>query len=184
MGKIDEHWCSDCKRTLDKGKDKYLDLEIIRLKFPAKKGLICEECLKKPEYEGLRKLLKAGNPDFMPYIECALHAVCRTFKPVASRSVRCRHIAVIGDMIYCKRRHPGSVTLPIERSERLKYEHGVLMKVIRRVFRRLPPEMAAPIMGFFDESLKGTWQPPSGVVKAVPVVRILPGQEEAQAEKL
>ena len=181
MGKIDEHWCSDCKRTLDKTKDKYLDLEVIRLKVPTKKGLLCEVCLKKPEYKGLRKLLKAGNPDFTPYIECALHTLCKTFKPITSRSVRCRHIAVIGDMIYCKRRHPGSVKLPVERAERLRYEHGVLMKVIRKIFRKMPAEMAAPITAFFDESLMGNWTPPSGVVKAVPV-RILPGGGKTDEE--
>ncbi|GAI50300.1 unnamed protein product, partial [marine sediment metagenome] len=93
MGKIDEHWCSDCKRTLDKTKDEYLDLENIRIKeFPGKKGIICKDCLQKPEYDALRKLLGAGNPDFKAFIECALHSVCETFKPVKGRPVRCGHI--------------------------------------------------------------------------------------------
>ena len=168
MGAIDEHWCSDCKRTLSKQKDQYLDLESIRLDFPSKKGILCHGCLQKPEYEGLRKLLGAGNPDFRPFIECALHTICETFKAVTSRPVRCAHIAVVGDTVYCKRRHPGAVKLPVERAERLRLERKLLMGTMRRVFKQLPPDISAATMSMLEQGLKGTWVPPSGVVKAIP----------------
>ncbi len=165
MGAIDEHWCSDCKKTLDKKRDEYLDLENIRLKeFPGKKGLLCKECLQKPEYEGLRKLLGAGNPDFRPFIDCALHTVCSTFKAVKNRAVRCGHIAAIGDTVYCKRRHPGSVKLPVERSERLRLEQKLLLKTIRRMVRGMPPEMAAAFGNAFTQGASNIWVPPSAVI--------------------
>lgn len=168
MGKIDEHWCSDCKRVLDKSKDEYLDLENIRLKdFPAKKGIICKDCLQKPEYDGLRKLLGAGNPDFKPFIECALHTVCSTFKAVAKRPVRCGHIAVSGDTVYCKRRHPGSVKLMVERSERQRLEHQLLMRTLRRMLKGFPEPMREAAVEAFEQAASGLWQPPSGIIPSV-----------------
>ena len=168
MGAIDEHWCSDCKRTLDKQHDKYLDLESIRLDFPGKKGIICSDCLQKPEYDSLRKLLGAGNPDFLPFVECALHVVCSTFKPAKSKPIRCGHIAVAGDTVYCKRRHPGSVKLIIERSERQRLEQRLLMRIFRRVARVVPKEMAEAFQMIFELGVKNTWVPPSAVIAKVP----------------
>ena len=165
MGAIDEHWCSDCKKTLDKTKDEYLDLENIRIKeFPGKKGLICKQCLQKPEYEALRKLLGAGNPDFKPFIECALHTVCSTFKAVKNRPVRCGHISAIGDTVYCKRHHPGSVKLPVERSERLRLEQKLLLRTIKQIFKGLPPEMATAATNALTQGASNIWIPPSAVI--------------------
>ncbi|MBA7678822.1 hypothetical protein ES703_87100 [subsurface metagenome] len=165
MGAIDEHWCSDCKRTLDKTKDEYLDLENIRIKeFPGKKGIICKDCLQKPEYDALRKLLGAGNPGFTPFIECALHTVCSTFKRIKSRPVRCGHIAVIGDTVYCKRRHPGSVKLPIERAERVRLEQTLLIRTIKRMTKGMPPEMATAFTTVLNQGLSGIWIAPSAVI--------------------
>ena len=165
MGAIDEHWCSDCKKTLDKKKDEYLDLENIRLKeFPGKKGLLCKQCLQKPEYEGLRKLLGAGNPDFKPFIYCALHAVCSTFKAVKNRPVRCGHIAAIGDTVYCKRRHPGSVKLPVERSERSRLEQKLLMRAIKRMLKGMSPDYASALNNALNQGLSNSWTPPSAVI--------------------
>lgn len=167
MGKIDEHWCSDCKRTLDKQKDQYLDIENIRMPFEGKKGIICSTCLEKPEYDSLRKLLGAGNPDFMPFIECALHAVCKTFKAVSTRSVRCAHIAVAGDTVYCKRRHPGSVKLMVERSERQRLEQKLLMRTIRRMFKGFPEPMREAAAKAFEQATSGLWQSPSGIIPSI-----------------
>lgn len=169
MGAIDEHWCSSCKKTLDKTKDEYLDLENIRLReFPGKKGLICKECLQKPEYEALRKLPGAGNPDFKPFIDCALHTVCPVFKPVKGRAVRCAHIAVIGDTVYCKRRHPGSVKLPVERAERVRLEQKVFLRAINRITKHLSPEMATALTDAFRFGLGSIWTPPSAVIAEKP----------------
>ena len=169
MGAIDEHWCSDCKRTLDKKKDEYLDLENIRIKeFPGKKGLICKQCLQKPEYAALRKLLGAGNPDFKPFIDCALHSVCETFKSVKGRPARCGHISVIGDTVYCKRRHPGSVKLPVERAERVRLEQKILLRTIKRMTKGLSPEMATTFTNALQFGLGNIWIPPSAVVAEKP----------------
>ena len=169
MGAIDEHWCSDCKKTLDKQKDEYLDLENIRIKeFPGKKGFICKECLEKDEYKALRKLLGAGNPDFKPFIDCALHTVCTTFKAVKNRPVRCGHIAAIGDTVYCKRRHPGSVKLPVERSERLRLEQKILLRTIKRMTKGLSPEMATAFTNVLELGLGNIWIPPSAVIAQKP----------------
>ena len=167
MGAIDEHWCSDCKRVLDKTKDEYLDLENIRIKeFPGKKGMICKECLQKPEYDALRKLLGAGNPSFKPFIDCALHTVCPTFKAVIGRSVRCAHIAVIGDTVYCKRRHPGFVKLPVERSERVRLEQKILLTAIKRMTKSLSPDMAAVMTNALTQGIQSVWIPPSAIIPA------------------
>jgi len=171
MGKIDEHWCSDCKRTLDKQRDKYLDLESIRLDFPGKKGIICSDCLQKPEYDSLRKLLGTGNPDFLPFVECALHAVCPTFKPAKSKPVRCSHIAVAGDTVYCKRRHPGSVKLVVERAERVRLEQRLLVRLFRRVAKIVPAEMQGAFNQMLERGLSNTWVPPSGVIPKVEVIK-------------
>lgn len=181
MGAIDEHWCSDCKRTLNKTKDCYLDLESIRLKVPGKKGILCDSCLKKPEYTGLRKLLGAGNPDFLPFIECGLHAVCATFKAVATRPVRCGHVAVIGDTIYCKRRHPGTVKLLVERAERVKLEHRLLTRFLRKIMHLMPGPVGEATVAYFEEAMKGAWQPPSAVVSQSepPAEEILEGPSSA-----
>lgn len=169
MGKIDEHWCSDCKRKLDKKKDEYLDMENIRLKdFPNKKGIICKDCLQKPEYDALRKLLGAGNPNFKPFIDCALHAVCSTFKSAKSRAVRCAHIAVVGDTVYCKRRHPGVVKLPVERSERVRLEQKILLRTIKRMFKGLPPEIATAMSNALKQGTANIWTPPSAVIAGKP----------------
>lgn len=167
MGKIDEHWCSDCKRRLDKQRDHYLDIENIRMPFEGKKGIICSSCLEKPEYESLRKLLGAGNPNFQPFIECALHVVCSTFKAVSSRPVRCAHIAVVGDTVYCKRRHPGSVKLPVERAERLRLERELLMRTLRKALRRMPEEFRESGLAMFEQAISGSWQPPSGIISSI-----------------
>jgi len=165
MGAIDEHWCSDCKKRLDKTKDEYLDLENIRIKeFPGKKGMVCKQCLQKPDYEALRKLLGAGNPDFKPFIDCALHAICPTFKSVKGRSVRCAHIAVIGDTVYCKRRHPGSVKLLVERAERVRLEQKLVLRTIKQMCRQLPPEMATAFTNALTLGLRNIWIPPSAVI--------------------
>ena len=167
MGAIDEHWCSDCKRKLDKTKDEYLDLENIRIKeLPQKKGIICKECLQKPEYEGLRKVLGAGNPSFQPFIDCALHTVCTTYKPVTARAVRCAHIAVTGDTVYCKRRHPGSVKLPVERAERVRLEQKILLTTIKRITKNLSPDMAAVMTDALTQGIQSVWIPPSAIIPA------------------
>jgi len=161
MGKIDEHWCSDCKRTLDKSKDEYVELEGIHLGTPSKRGMICKDCLQKEEYAGLRKLLEASNPDFKPFIECNSYQECALYKPIKNKPVRCAHIATIDDTIYCKRKHPGKVKLPVERAERKRLEQQVIQKFIRTYARGLPQ----PARQLVEDELSNGWIPPSGVVE-------------------
>ena len=148
VGVIDEHWCSECKKSLDKKKDKYLEVDFInenkkkngkaKKKKPNKhnRAFLCEECLNKdPELKkrfgniGLK-----GNPNFICTIECKHFAKCGTYE-YRNEKVRCKHIAVIGDKIYCKRRHPGSTKLNQEKSmiveERAKLMQEILVDLLK-----------------------------------------------------
>ena len=178
MGAIDEHWCTLCKKKLDKTKDKYLDFELIhqaakplvkRWKKP--KGLICMECIEKdPKLKKLvDSILAAGNPAFVADITCHSFSVCPTYQPSSKPNVNCRHIAVIGDTVYCKRSHPGSLKLMMERAERLNQERKSALRLIKRAFRNLPEPARQAAEGMFTDAIGGAWFPPSAVVKAVPV---------------
>lgn len=184
MGVIDEHWCTLCKKKLDKAKDKYLDFELIhqaakpvvkRWKKP--KGLVCMECIEKdPKLKELfDAILAAGNPPFVATITCHSTHLCKTYQPSSKQNVNCRHIAVIGDTVYCKRSHPGSVKLMVERAERLRLEREATMRLIKKAFKSLPEDVRASAEGMFEQAVSGAWRPPSAVVREVP-------SNEAEAE--
>jgi hypothetical protein len=194
MGTIDEHWCTLCRKTLDKAKDKYIDFELIHQAaapviktWKKPKGLICMECVEKDEKLKaiLDAILKAGNPVFLPEITCLSRPVCATYQPTSKPNVTCRHIAVIGDMVYCKRSHPGSVKLMVERGERFRYEMKLVQQFIRKACKTLPEPGRAAAEGMLQQALGGVWIQPSQVVKAVP--RELAGgaeMSEVKTEKL
>lgn len=71
MSVLHEHWCSNCKKELDKKKDKYTEINMVNpdKKESKKKGLhtrvfICEDCMKKEEViKGLESIFKRICPD-------------------------------------------------------------------------------------------------------------------------
>lgn len=181
MGVIDEHWCTLCKKKLDKAKDKYLDFELIHQaarplvkKWRKPKGLVCMECIEKdPKLKELvDAILKAGNPPFLPEITCLSAAVCGTYQASSKVNVGCRHISVIGDTVYCKRSHPGSMKLMVERAERLRLDRQRTLRFLRQAFKNLPEPARSSAELMFEGAVRGSWQPPSQVVKAVPVNEI------------
>lgn len=140
MGTLDEHWCSVCKRKLDKKKDKYVEFELINVPFKAKlkgkkqKGIICEKCVNANSElkKAIDVMIKAGNPLFKPAIRCLSHAECETFEPARDTRINCKHIAVIRDKVYCNRSHVGALTLPREKAEVRREEAQIMMKTLER----------------------------------------------------
>ncbi len=123
MGKIDEHWCNNCKRKLDKKKDKYIEFELVNVK-PKKgkqkaKGIICQECInKEPQLKkSVELMIKAGNPKFEAQVKCLNKQQCEKYEPKYKTFIDCKHIAVIKGDIYCKRSHPGILKLPREKQK-------------------------------------------------------------------
>lgn len=122
MGVHDEHWCSECRKYLDKTKDEYYELEIInadeaKLEKEGKhaRGFLCKECFAKRENKGfastVEKITKRGNPTFALILICRAQSHCADYKRSAVRkgAGSCRHIYVLNDKLYCSRRHPGTV---------------------------------------------------------------------------
>jgi len=174
MGVTDEHWCSLCHKKLDKARDKYLDFELIHQaaapvikKWKKPKGLICMECIEKdPKLKELvDAILAAGNPPFLVDVTCRSWNVCSTYQPSTKPNVNCRHIAVIEDTVYCKRSHPGSVKLMVERAEKTRVEVQAATRMLRRAFRNLPEDIRVSAETAFEQAVKGSWRPPSSVVK-------------------
>lgn len=119
MGVLDEHWCSKCKKVLDKKTDHYVEINLINQdkKKAKKEGLhtrvmLCQECLEKEKETSklVEKLRKHANPNFLCQIYCQSTAECPDFKP-RNDKVNCEHIYVIDDKVYCGRRHPGATKL-------------------------------------------------------------------------
>jgi len=178
MGTTDEHWCTLCQRKLDKKKDRYLDFELIHQaakplikKWKKPKGLICMECVEKdPKLKAVvDSILAAGNPAFVATVFCHSFSVCQTYQPSSKPNVNCGHIAVSGDTVYCKRSHPGSLKLMVERAERLKLERKGAAQLLKRAFRNLPEPARQAAESMFAQALGDVWFPPSAVIKAVPV---------------
>lgn len=124
----DEHWCSDCKKSLDKTKDRYVEAEFPNQKDPQRTNrvFLCRRCAMKSKvmvgakkvsvWQLFRKLRQRGNPTFEVGIYCYAASVCETFAPRKGR-INCRHIAVTPEgRVYCKRNHPGFVMVPQEKS--------------------------------------------------------------------
>ena len=117
MGVLDEHWCSSCKKDLDKKKDSYTEINKVNpSKESKKKGLhtrvfLCDECLKEKGIDGkIDDLRKHGNPNFAIKVSCASSDICPDYT-AKNKKVNCKHIYVLNEKVYCGRRHPGSVKL-------------------------------------------------------------------------
>lgn len=147
MGVIDEHWCSKCGKSLDKKKDRYAEVDFInpdktkkgkpkktKSKTQHNRAFICEECLNSdPEIKAkFGELRMRGNPNFICTIECKHHAKCKTYE-YRNKNVRCKHIAVIGDKVYCKRRHPGAIKLFQEKSKVLEERAKLMQEITKEI---------------------------------------------------
>jgi len=119
MGDYNDHWCSKCKKELDKTKDKYVEINFLNAsKKEAKKEgkhtrvFLCQECLKKEENttELVENLRKHANPNFQCSILCKSCSNCPNYK-YKNAKVNCKYIYIINDKIYCGRRHPGSIRI-------------------------------------------------------------------------
>lgn len=128
MGITDEHYCSDCKKDLDKTKDKYVEAEFPNNKEPGRSNrvFLCEKCAKKSKvtiagkkvsvWQFMRSLRHRGNPTFECGIHCYAAPICQTYRARKGR-VNCAHIAVTPEgRVYCKRNHPGFIVLPQEKA--------------------------------------------------------------------
>jgi hypothetical protein len=145
MGVTSEHWCSDCKKNLDKAKDQYVEAEFPNQKEPNRSSrvFLCKTCAQKSKvtvgakkvsvwmlFRGLRN---RGNPKFEIGIHCFASSVCATYEPRQGR-VNCKNIAATPEgQIYCKRNHPGFVILPQEKDVAERSRFDSIMKYIRRM---------------------------------------------------
>lgn len=177
MGTLDEHWCTLCKKHLDKKKDKYIEFEVINAEkkgaFPIKlkrkklKGNICADCLEtNPELQkSVAQMIKAGNPLFKPVITCESNG-CETFEPSNQAGVSCAHITIIGDKLYCKRSHVGSLILPMEKAEVKREEAQILRKMLDRYIKNPEIKELLKTQLLDKDFLKTLYNPPSAVVDA------------------
>ena len=173
MGTLDEHWCNICKRKLDKKKDKYVEFELVNLPFLAKikgkkpKGIICEKCVDAdPELKkAVELMIKAGNPLFKPIVSCGSSPECETFEASKNPNINCVHIAVIGDRLYCKRSHVGSLNLPREKAEVRREEAQIMVKMMEKYIK--DPKMQELLKTtLLEKDLLGSvYVPPSAVVE-------------------
>jgi hypothetical protein len=129
MGVLDEHWCSKCKKAIDKAKDQYIESEFpnSKKKYKSNRVFFCEKCAKKEKmtvsgkkisvWTFFQKLRQRGNPKFEVGIHCYSSGVCGTFEKSKNPRMNCANIAVTPDgKVYCKRNHPGFLTVPQEKA--------------------------------------------------------------------
>ena len=120
MGVHDEHWCSNCRRKIDKVKELYHETRLVnpdRGKLQSEKrfgrGFLCSDCYNSDEFAAFReaedRLRKRGNPTFSLTVHCASTAICADHQRSDDPNVNCAFIYALGDRLYCGRRHPGQV---------------------------------------------------------------------------
>jgi len=163
--------CNNCKATFDSPKKISVEDRV------KKKGIICMSCINKNAKlkEAIAEITKAGNPAFVPVIDCLYWQRCPTFQPAPKgKPVRCKHIAISEDKIYCKRSHPGTLELPMEEGELLRVKMKYIEELIQRGIKSVKdPFMSAGIKAAFDMMKQNMWTPPSVVV---------PGYSEAESK--
>lgn len=173
MGIEDEHWCSVCKRALDKKKDPYVEFELVndptvlvKGKPKKPKGIICQKCIDlDPKLkEAMELMVKAGNPNVILAVRCMSAMECETYEPSKQREVNCKHVAMIDDRIYCKRSHPGVLKLPREKTEIDRMNRRIMFEQIRKFVKdpRLRQIMDPTVL---EEQLKKIYLPPSAVIE-------------------
>lgn len=145
MGVRDDHYCSDCKKYLEKAKDQYVEAEFPNDKEPNRSNrvFLCRACARKSKitiggkkvsvWQFMKKLRLRGNPKFEIGIRCFSAPVCETYEPRKGR-FNCAHIAATpAGQVYCRRNHPGFVTLPQEKAVVEQSRFDGLMKYVRRL---------------------------------------------------
>jgi len=178
MGTLDEHWCSVCRKKLDKQEDVYLEFEVVaakkKKKFPISlkkkklKGNICSECVEKnPELKkSVEIMIKAGNPNFTPAIICMNRDTCADFKsPEKKQGIDCSHICVIGDNLYCNRSHVGSLKIPREKAEVQREEARVMKSMLEKYIKDPKIKELLNTVLLEKETLQTIYVPPSVVVE-------------------
>lgn len=176
MGKIDEHWCNVCKRTLDKGKDKYVEFELVNIPLTKKvkqklkgkkgKGIICQDCIdKNPELKkAVELMVKAGNPTFSVAVVCFAYD-CEDFIHVEGSKYprHCGHISVIGDTLYCKRSHPGKAVLTQEVAEVERFKNQLILEELTQLLK--DPNLVDLVNKvMLEKKLENVHIPPSNIV--------------------
>lgn len=144
MGVRDEHFCSDCKKELDKAKDQYVEAEFPNDKERNRSSrvFLCRPCARRSKitiggkkvsvWQFMKKLRLRGNPTFEVGVHCHSAPVCETYEPRRGR-YNCAHIAAAPDgRIYCKRNHPGFVTLPQEKAVVEQSRFQTILKYVKR----------------------------------------------------
>jgi hypothetical protein len=160
MGLDDEHWCTVCKRSLNKRRDEYTEFEQINPKGGGKtRGCICKQCQEKNPAlkDAISTIRQAGNPTFTPVVECLSWQQCGTYSPITDRPVRCAHLAVSLDKLYCKRAHPGELELVVEETEVDRITDKLLQRRMAEVLDgdRLQQLGIDPVMKLGIESILG-----------------------------
>jgi len=98
---------------------------------------LCQKCYAEFLQDEVERLRKIGNPIFHCSVTCWSWKECTFYEapdtppiphtttpcemvnagePEKYQEANCKHIAVIDDVVYCKRKHPGAVVLTIEHS--------------------------------------------------------------------
>jgi hypothetical protein len=145
VGVRDEHWCSDCRRDLDKAKDKYVEAEFPNDKSPYRSNrvFLCKRCAMKSKiaiggkkvsvWVLFRRLRHRGNPNFEIGVSCFSASVCGNYTPRKTR-VNCANIAVTPEgCVYCKRNHPGFTTLPQEKAVAEQSRFQAILKYVKKL---------------------------------------------------
>jgi hypothetical protein len=189
MGVHDDHWCSECRKLLDKKTEKYIQTEVVNAtdKECEKEGaharaFICIECYEKKENAGFKetneKLRKKGNPTFACSVSCGATSICADYAPTKDPMVNCRNIYALGDKLYCGRRHPGKT---IVNQDKAAVDND-LMKRVGRYIKMLmknagfnvkgdPLDMLSKPLGFLTRPTIGDLVPrvPTVILPAPPV---------------
>lgn len=161
--------CIACKEKFDKAQE-MKHKEIVR-----KKGLICRACIEKDEKlkEAVGLIAKASNPAFVGVIDCLYWRLCANFKAVKDNPVRCKHIAVIEDRVYCKRGHPGALELTVEKAEKDRYENLVFTEKLNELMKRVDRRYPGALDAFKMASENVPWVSPSVVIEDVGVKSLI-----------
>lgn len=150
MGVYDEHWCSECRKALDKRTDTYHEFSVtnpdedaLREQGEHARSYLCEDCYAKlPEEtrKALSELRRHGNPTFSLTLRCNAAPECADHEPLpAEEGGHCRFIYANGCQLYCGRRHPGAVDVGVDQVMVDRQQ----MEVMAGYFQRLAADCGA-----------------------------------------
>ena len=175
MGVHDEHWCSECRKPLDKRTEQYIQTEVINVteqecekKGTHARAFLCLECYEKKENAGFKKtnekIRKKGNPTFTCTVSCGATKVCADFAPAKDKRVNCRNIYALGDQLYCGRRHPGKTIVNQDKAtvdnDLMSRVGGFTKKMMKKV--GFPMAKGADPLAFLGGAIKLKTKPTLG----------------------